>query len=79
MEVDEVNNNPENEHLKHEYEEMVVEQQQKNGGKVSKKDFETITVIGKGSYGQVILVRKIDSGKLYAMKVLKKEEIIKRN
>lgn len=79
MEVDEVNNNPENENLKQEYEEMVVEQQLKNGGKVSKKDFETITVIGKGSYGQVVLVRKIDSGKLYAMKVLKKEEIIKRN
>ena len=38
-----------------------------------------ISVIGKGSYGKVILVRKTDSGKLYAMKVLKKAEIIRRN
>jgi serum/glucocorticoid-regulated kinase 2 len=38
-----------------------------------------ISVIGKGSYGKVILVRKRDNGKLYAMKVLKKAEIVRRN
>jgi serine/threonine protein kinase len=46
---------------------------------VSKKDFEAVSVIGKGSYGKVMLVKKIDNGKLYAMKVLKKAEIIRRN
>ena len=49
------------------------------GSNITKKDFEMISVIGKGSYGKVMLVKKNDSGKLYAMKVLKKAEIIKRN
>lgn len=43
------------------------------------KDFEMKTVIGKGSYGKVMLVKKKDTGQLYAMKVLKKAEIIRRN
>ena len=38
-----------------------------------------ISVIGKGSYGKVMLVKKKDSGQLYALKVLKKAEIIRRN
>ena len=45
---------------------------------VSKKDFETISVIGKGSYGTVTLVRKKDSRQLYAMKALKKRDIIRK-
>ncbi len=38
-----------------------------------------LSVIGKGSYGKVLLVKKNDSQALYAMKVLKKGEIIRRN
>ena len=38
-----------------------------------------IKVIGKGSFGKVLLVRKRDNGLVYAMKVLRKENIIKRN
>ncbi len=38
-----------------------------------------LSVIGKGSYGKVLLVRKKDDGKLYAIKVLKKTELKKRN
>lgn len=38
-----------------------------------------ISVLGKGSYGKVLLVSKKSNGKLYAMKILKKGEIIKRN
>jgi serum/glucocorticoid-regulated kinase 2 len=34
-----------------------------------------IKVIGTGSYGKVLLVKKKDSGLLYAMKVLKKKFI----
>jgi ribosomal protein S6 kinase alpha-5 len=37
-----------------------------------------IRVLGKGAYGKVFLVRKVgdrDNGKLYAMKVLKKERV----
>jgi serine/threonine protein kinase len=46
---------------------------------VTAKDFTQISVIGKGSYGKVLLVQKKDTGKRYALKILKKEEIIKRN
>ena len=38
-----------------------------------------ISVLGKGSYGKVMLVRKKDNGQLYALKVLKKAEIVRRN
>jgi serine/threonine protein kinase len=38
-----------------------------------------IKVVGKGSYGKVLLVRKVDDQKVYAMKVLKKKHMIKRN
>jgi serum/glucocorticoid-regulated kinase 2 len=38
-----------------------------------------LSVIGKGSYGKVLLVKKKDSNELYAMKVLKKSEILRRN
>jgi serine/threonine protein kinase len=42
--------------------------------------FKMIKVIGKGSFGKVFLVRDISSqGRMYAMKVLQKEHIIRRN
>jgi len=47
-------------------------------GKITKDDFELLTVIGKGSFGKVMQVRKKDDGKIYAMKVLRKEAIIAR-
>lgn len=66
------------EELKQQYQDVIQDQISKTGA-VGKKDFETKSVIGKGSYGKVMLVKKIDNGKLYAMKVLKKAEIIRRN
>jgi len=42
-------------------------------------DFQTIRVIGKGSFGKVFLVRQSSTGRIFAMKVLKKENIVKRN
>jgi len=42
-------------------------------------DFHLLQVIGKGSFGKVMLVRKIDNNCVYAMKVLNKEHVIKRN
>lgn len=47
---------------------------------VGVSDFKIIRVIGKGSFGKVFLVRKNDAkGSIFAMKVLKKENIVKRN
>lgn len=44
---------------------------------VTKKDFEQIKVIGRGGFSRVILVRKKDTGRLYAMKIMKKNKIIR--
>jgi len=50
----------------------------KNKQVVTKDDFELLTVIGKGSFGKVMQVKKKDDGKIYAMKVLRKDTIIAR-
>jgi len=41
--------------------------------KVSLEDFQLLAVIGRGSFGKVIQVKKKDTGKIYAMKVLNKK------
>lgn len=51
----------------------------RTGKVVSLEDFEMIKVIGKGSFGKVLLVRKREGRNLYAMKVLDKKNIIRRN
>jgi serine/threonine protein kinase len=56
---------------------MVVDKT-KEAGTSSINDFVLLQVIGKGSYGKVYLVKKKDSGKHYALKILKKEEIIRK-
>ena len=48
-------------------------------GTVSVRNFRTIKVIGKGSYGKVLLVEKKDTKKIYALKILKKADILRRN
>ncbi|KAH6571296.1 hypothetical protein BASA62_003947 [Batrachochytrium salamandrivorans] len=49
-----------------------------SSAEVSPNDFEKIRLIGKGDVGRVYLVRKQDDSTLYAMKVLSKKEMIKR-
>ena len=68
-----------NKAMNEQYQELIQNQQKKQGKVVTKNDFETISVIGKGSYGQVTLVKKKDTGQLYALKALKKAEIVRRN
>lgn len=46
---------------------------------VSLQDFLLLAVLGKGSYAKVVLVKKTDTGETYAMKILKKEMITKKN
>lgn len=49
--------------------------------RVHMKDFELLKVLGTGAYGKVFLVRKLnghDKGKLYAMKVLRKEVVAQK-
>jgi len=46
--------------------------------KLTVNDFTFLKVVGKGSFGKVMQVRKNDDGKIYAMKVLKKKALVKR-
>ncbi|WFD03659.1 serine/threonine protein kinase, AGC [Malassezia obtusa] len=46
---------------------------------VSAQSFQHIKLLGKGDVGRVYLVQEKDSGQLYAMKVLSKAEMVKRN
>lgn len=47
--------------------------------KITLNDFRTVKVIGKGAFGEVRLVQKLDTGKVYAMKTLQKSEMLKRD
>ncbi|ONH69140.1 Serine/threonine-protein kinase CBK1 [Cyberlindnera fabianii] len=47
--------------------------------RLSLEDFETVKVIGKGAFGEVRLVQKKDTGKIYAMKTLLKSEMYKKD
>ncbi|EDR28337.1 serine/threonine protein kinase, putative [Entamoeba dispar SAW760] len=46
--------------------------------KLSPKDFETIKVIGRGGFGEVKLVVRKGSNEVYAMKLMKKKDMIER-
>merc|ERR1711971_1046459 len=46
--------------------------------KLGADDFEPLKVIGKGAFGEVRLVQKVDTGHVYAMKVLRKAEMVEK-
>lgn len=47
---------------------------------VTMQDFEILKMLGKGSFGRVYMARERGAdGKIYAMKVLRKSELVKRN
>ncbi|CAA7048174.1 unnamed protein product [Microthlaspi erraticum] len=47
--------------------------------RISIKDFEHIKEISRGAFGEVYLARKITTGDLFAIKVLKKADMIRKN
>ncbi|ORZ31193.1 kinase-like domain-containing protein [Catenaria anguillulae PL171] len=47
--------------------------------KLGVDDFMTIKVIGKGAFGEVRLTQKRDNGRIYAMKTLRKSEMVKKD
>eukprot|EP01114_Cavostelium_apophysatum_P023666 TRINITY_DN898_c0_g1_i1.p1 TRINITY_DN898_c0_g1~~TRINITY_DN898_c0_g1_i1.p1 ORF type:complete len:439 (-),score=184.56 TRINITY_DN898_c0_g1_i1:98-1414(-) len=47
--------------------------------KVGVEDFDLLNLVGKGSFGKVMQVRKKDTGQIYAMKVLDKKHILEHN
>ena len=46
---------------------------------VSIEDFTILKVIGRGSFGKVYLVRHKSDEKIYAMKTLKKDVVLRKN
>ncbi|KAI0789767.1 AGC/Akt protein kinase [Abortiporus biennis] len=53
--------------------------QPSSGHPLTIDDFELITVIGKGSFGKVMQVRKRDTSRIYALKTIRKQYIVERN
>ena len=47
--------------------------------KLTTNDFCTLSLIGKGCYGKVLLVKKNDDNNIFAMKILKKDQMKKKN
>jgi len=41
-------------------------------------DFESLKVIGRGAFGEVRLVQKIDTGHIYAMKIMRKVDMLEK-
>ncbi|ODQ77293.1 hypothetical protein BABINDRAFT_163565 [Babjeviella inositovora NRRL Y-12698] len=46
-------------------------------GKYSLKDFQILRTLGTGSFGRVHLVRSVHNGRFYAMKALRKSQVVK--
>ena len=49
------------------------------GKKLTPKDFQKVKIIGRGAFGEVLVCRKKSDGKVYAMKVMAKAEMFKKN
>ena len=46
---------------------------------IGPQDFTALRELGRGSFGQVYLVEKNDSGVLFAMKIMHKHEVVQKN
>ncbi|KHJ79886.1 hypothetical protein OESDEN_20453, partial [Oesophagostomum dentatum] len=80
-------NHHENESVRHffslreveDYDEAHVDLGPKEHATASASHFDFLNTIGKGNFGRVYQVRHVETGKIYAMKVLSKEHIRKKN
>ena len=46
--------------------------------RLGKKDFKCLKIIGRGAFGEVALVQKLDTGHVYAMKILRKADMLEK-
>jgi serum/glucocorticoid-regulated kinase 2 len=56
-----------------------VEYVETRAGKLAIDDFELLKLVGKGSFGKVMQVRKKDTNRIYALKTIRKAHIISRS
>ncbi len=54
-------------------------EEEKQEEHVGPEDFQPIQLLGRGSFGEVFLVRHKASGRYYAMKILSKERVVSQN
>jgi serine/threonine protein kinase len=47
--------------------------------KLKVTDFKKVKTIGRGAFGEVQVVRKVDSGEIFAMKIMSKAEMVRKN
>ena len=64
--------------LRHELEQKETVYMRVKRQRMTEKAFEKIRVIGRGAFGEVWIVRKKDTGEIFAMKKLKKDEMLKK-
>lgn len=60
------------------FEEKETEYMRRQRHKMGVDDFELLTIIGRGAFGEVRLCREKTTGNVYAMKKLKKSEMLRR-
>lgn len=58
---------------------LSVEYAEPEATKLTIHDFELLKVVGKGAFGKVMQVRKKDTGRIYALKTIRKEKIINKS
>lgn len=46
--------------------------------RIGRDDFESLKMIGRGAFGEVRLVQKKDTGHVYAMKILRKQDMVEK-
>merc|ERR1712142_875416 len=46
--------------------------------RIGRDDFESLKIIGRGAFGEVRLVQKKDTGHVYAMKMLRKKDMMEK-
>lgn len=77
---EEIEEKPKHPHITYYNEEQYkqfIGQARVTGGKYSLQDFQILRTLGTGSFGRVHLIRSRHNGRYYAMKVLKKEIVVR--
>lgn len=51
----------------------------RDGQKITENDFEVLRMLGKGAFGKVVLAQKKDDREFYAVKILEKAALLKKD
>lgn len=59
--------------------ELLYKRQKEKNTKITLKDFKLLAVLGRGGFGKVMLAEKIDTKEKFALKSIRKEDLIASN